>query len=101
MDAKGEDVSKTELTLWTENEAEAPLKYTDYKPKWSGDQLVRYLSEFEMVVCVMCRYALNEPPGIRRHLVSRPEMNLQGNSRTSAVKSSVIHKSTTLDALFL
>ena len=63
MDAKGEDVSKTELTLWTENEAEAPLKYTDYKPKWSGDQLVRYLSEFEMVVCVMCRYALNEPPG--------------------------------------
>jgi len=34
------------------------------------DQMVQYISEFEIAVCVACRSALNAPPGISRHLVS-------------------------------
>src|SRR5436190_566313 len=30
-----------------------------------------YLQEYEIIVCLICGYGVNGPPGIRRHLISR------------------------------
>jgi len=39
--------------------------------RWSKETPVRYMEEYEIVVCLICGYGLNGRPGIRRHLVSR------------------------------
>ena len=54
-----------------EKEKNGPTHPLEHDICWSRDKPVHYLPKYEIVVCLMCGYGLNGPPGIRRHLVSR------------------------------
>jgi len=50
------------------NEFTDSLEHNVY---WSQDKSIYYLSKYEIIVCLMCDYGLDDSPGIRRHLMSR------------------------------